>query len=122
MNATETNAVKAIRAVLRNYTGFSGRAARPEYWWFAAFTFTAGLALMIIDLVTGTGGLWTLFTLGTFLPSLAVTFRRLHDTGRAAWWLLIVLIPFLGPVVLVVRAATAGDPGPNKYGLAPVRT
>ena len=77
---------------------------------------------MIIDLVTGTGGLWTLFTLGTFLPSLAVTFRRLHDTGRAAWWLLIVLVPFLGPVILVVWAATAGDPGPNKYGLAPART
>ena len=122
MNATEANAVKAVRAVLRNYTGFSGRATRPEYWWFVAFTFTAGVALMIIDLVTGTGGLWTLFTLGTFLPSLAVTFRRLHDTGRAAWWLLIVLVPFLGPVILVVWAATAGDPGPNKYGLAPART
>ena len=67
-------------------------------------------------------GLWAVYgliMLGLLIPSLAVSIRRLHDTNRSGWWILIGLIPFLGALVLIVFYLLDGTPGPNKYGPDP---
>jgi len=64
-------------------------------------------------------GVFGLVMLGLLIPSIAVTFRRLHDTNRSAWWLLIGLVPFLGALVLLVFYFLDGTPGPNKFGPDP---
>lgn len=106
-------------AVLKNYVGFSGRARRQEYWMFALFSFVISIALSIVDNILGTSILGPIYSLAVLLPTLAVAFRRLHDTGRSAWWLLLGLIPLIGFIVLIVFAATEGEQGDNKYGPNP---
>jgi len=98
------------RAVLENYVNFTGRANRPEFWWFF-------LATTILNIVLRPFGLvGNLVNLAMLLPQLAVGARRLHDTGRSGWWLLLWLVPIVGWIVLIVWYASAGDGGPNKYG------
>src|SRR3954451_10674343 len=112
----------AVRAVLTQYAGFSGRARRSEYWWFALASFLASFAASIIDAVIGsdlgggTGVVNLLLSLALLIPSLAVGVRRLHDTGKSGWWLLLVLVPIVGIIVLIVFWATDGEPGVNEYG------
>ncbi|MER8185127.1 DUF805 domain-containing protein [Kitasatospora sp. NPDC094015] len=107
-------------AVVKNYVGFSGRARRQEFWMFALFNIIISVVLAIVDGIAGTSGLLGgLYSLAVLLPSLAVGFRRLHDTGRSAWWLLIGLVPVVGPIVLIVFAASEGQPGDNQYGPNP---
>lgn len=107
-------------AVLKNYVGFSGRARRKEYWMFTLFNFIAVLLLGVIDGIIGTGGiLGIIYTLAVLLPSIAVTIRRLHDTGRAGWWLLLILIPLIGAIVLLVFMVLDSKEGNNDYGVYP---
>ena len=89
------NPVEAISSVFRNYTNFSGRAPRSEFWWFTLFPFVSQIAFYFIPFVG-----W-LYALALLLPSLAVTARRLHDTGRSAWWMLLYLVSVLGFTVAV---------------------
>jgi uncharacterized membrane protein YhaH (DUF805 family) len=106
--------------VLKNYVGFSGRARRTEYWMFELFNIIAVVVLLILALaVHALLFLYVLYGLAVLLPGLAVTFRRLHDTGRSAWWILIGLVPFVGPIVLLVFTCLPGTPGPNQYGPDP---
>lgn len=124
--------------VLKQYVDFSGRARRTEYWMYALVTTVIVIVLGVIDgLVFGTGSyaalsgagsvgfsfslgtLSTIYTLAVFLPSLGVAVRRLHDTDRSGWWLLIGLLPFVGAIVLLVFFATAGNQGPNRHGADP---
>jgi uncharacterized membrane protein YhaH (DUF805 family) len=112
--------------VLRNYAVFSGRARRKEYWYFFLFNLIIIMILTSIDhgtwLFSQTyrmGLLSSIYSLVVFIPSLAVLVRRLHDTGRSAWWLLLALIPIIGSIVLLIFAALDSDPGPNEYGLNP---
>ena len=65
------------------------------------------------------GGIYLLVMLYLLIPSLAVGFRRLHDTDRSAWWLLIAFIPFLGAIALLVFNLMDGTPGPNRFGPDP---
>ena len=95
--------------VLKKYTVFSGRARRKEYWIFLLFNIAISIVLAIIDGATGTfseemglGLLGGVYALGVLLPSIAVSVRRLHDTDRSGWWLLIAVIPVLGAIVLLV--------------------
>ena len=107
---------------LKQYATFTGRASRKEYWYFVLFNILAAMALFIVGevIATGLGGsLYTLYLLGTFLPSFAVSVRRLHDIGKSGWWLLVSLIPLVGTVVLLVLLATASAPGANTYGPKP---
>jgi len=60
-----------------------------------------------------------IFALGALVPGLAVLWRRLHDTGRSGWWVLIGLVPLVGVIVLIVFLATDGTPGDNRYGPNP---
>jgi uncharacterized membrane protein YhaH (DUF805 family) len=112
--------------VIRKYAQFSGRARRKEYWFFALFNLLISLALAIVDNFTGTlnpetgyGLLSGIYSLAVLIPSLAVTFRRLHDTGRSAWWILIVLIPLIGAIVLLVFMVLDSQQGENEYGPSP---
>lgn len=106
-------------AVLKNYVGFSGRARRKEYWMFALFNVIITIVLIIVDAAINTSLLSILYSLAVLLPALAVGFRRLHDTGRSAWWLLIGLIPLIGAIVLIVFMASDSQPDTNKYGPNP---
>ncbi|KSB90735.1 hypothetical protein AS593_10305 [Caulobacter vibrioides] len=119
---------------LRKYAQFSGRARRSEYWLFTLFTFVVSLAITILRLiVAGPQSLENnsfdvlslvslAFSLAVLVPSLAVSFRRLHDTERSAWWILIGLIPLIGAIVLLVFYCMPGTTGPNKFGADPKQT
>jgi len=106
---------------LRKYAEFSGRARRTEYWMFVLFNVLASGALSVLEALAfnGPGVLSGLYSLAVLVPSLAVSVRRLHDTGRSGWWLLIALVPLLGVVVLLVFAVQDGQPGDNAYGPNP---
>ena len=109
----------AVRSVLTQYTGFSGRARRSEFWWYSLFAFVVYLVAGLIDAALNTTVLGIVVGLGLVLPSLAVTVRRLHDTGRTGWWILIGLIPLVGAIVLLVFECTDSEPDPNSYGPSP---
>jgi uncharacterized membrane protein YhaH (DUF805 family) len=112
--------------VLKNYATFEGRARRREYWFFALFYVLVFIVLLTVDGVTGTinkevglGLLSGVYILATIIPSFAVTVRRLHDTDRSGWWLLIGFIPVLGDFVLMVFACLDSQPGANRFGPNP---
>lgn len=106
--------------VLNNYTGFEGRARRKEYWMFVLFSFLASLVLSIVQAIIHLEQFLTgLYSLAVLLPSLAVMVRRLHDTGKSGWWILIGLIPFIGEIILLVFACLDSQEGDNKYGPNP---
>jgi uncharacterized membrane protein YhaH (DUF805 family) len=133
------NFTDAVSNVYRNYATFSGRARRPEYWWFVLFSIIAGIVIGIIESSLGfghgmmmhgggefgatyTGGpLTAIWSVVNFVPTLAVGVRRLHDTDRSGWWFLIGLIPLVGAIVLIVFLATKGSSGPNRFGEDPIR-
>ena len=104
---------------LKKYLDFSGRAQRMEYWMFTLINFLVMLALSIVDAVIGLGILAPLYALAAFIPSIAVGVRRLHDTGRSGWWLLIGLVPLIGIIVLIVFFVQDSQPGANEYGPNP---
>jgi uncharacterized membrane protein YhaH (DUF805 family) len=107
----------AIKSGFSNYVKFNGRASRSEFWWFILFISIIGIVMNIIDNAIGTGIVISLiWSLAVLLPVLGLYFRRLHDTDRSAWWLLIGFIPFIGSIVLIVFWAINGTPGDNKYG------
>ncbi|MFD9482025.1 MULTISPECIES: DUF805 domain-containing protein [Streptomyces] len=106
--------------VLKKYAVFSGRARRQEYWMFFLFNMAAAIILMILDGVLGTSPvLYSIYVLAVLLPNLGVTIRRLHDTGKSGWWILINLVPFVGFIWFIVLVATAGQQQPNQYGPDP---
>lgn len=112
--------------VLKKYAVFSGRARRQEYWYFFLFSLIISIVLAVVDGVTGSfsaeagvGLLGGIYALAVLIPGLAVSVRRLHDTGRSGWWLLIALIPVIGAIVLLVFMVLEGKPGTNQYGSNP---
>jgi uncharacterized membrane protein YhaH (DUF805 family) len=106
--------------VLKKYVTFSGRARRTEYWMFLLFSVIASIVLSVVDGVIGTAPvLGALYSLGVLLPSLAVSVRRLHDTDRSGWWLLLGLIPLVGPIALLVFFCFEGTREENRFGADP---
>ena len=108
--------------VLKQYADFSGRARRKEYWMFVLFNILIAVGIAIVEAVLlglTMGVLSMIYALAVLLPGLAVTVRRLHDTGRSGWWVLISLIPFIGVIVLLVFMATDGEQGTNQWGPNP---
>ena len=112
------------RVVLENYTNFTGRARRAEFWWYFLANLIITVVLNIIDAAIGSGsgfygGILTgIYGLAVLLPGLAVGIRRLHDTDKNGWWLLLVFIPIAGLIVLIVFWATDGTRGTNQYGVS----
>lgn len=122
------------KAVFENYTNFTGRARRSEYWYFNLFNFLIIVPLFVVFIAfTESGGgldyisiiaLVAIFIVGILLiiPSLAVTVRRLHDTGKSGWWYLIGVIPlvsYIGSIVLLVFYCMDSEPHTNKWGPNP---
>jgi len=120
----------AVRiCIQRKYVDFRGRARRSEYWYFILFTAVVGIVGGILDAIFGfrsgsyggTGPIQGVLQLALFLPTLAVGARRLHDTSRSGWWLLIGLVPFVGWIVLIIffvqDSHAANQYGPNPKGL-----
>lgn len=112
--------------VLRKYAVFGGRARRKEYWMFFLFNLIISFLLGVFDGVMGTfspeaglGLLGGLYSLAVLIPSIAVTIRRLHDTGRTGWWFLIIFIPLIGAIVLLVFMVLDSEQGSNAYGPNP---
>lgn len=116
---------QSVRSALSKYATFAGRARRSEFWWFYLFTVLVSVVTSIIDLALSTvvyevGIVGTLAGLALLLPSLAVTARRLHDTGRSGWWILLPAVPLVATVVLAVLtlSATAVTDGAEAATLA----
>jgi len=107
-----------IKVVRDNYANFNGRASRQEYWMFFLFNFIFAFALGFIEGLTGMFGysdesiLANIYSLAVAIPSIAVGVRRMHDTGKSGWFLLI-------PIYNLILAVTSGESGENKYGAVP---
>jgi uncharacterized membrane protein YhaH (DUF805 family) len=111
---------QAITSGFSNYVNFSDRAIRSQYWFWALFTTIGVLVTGGIDGVDGMTLAYPIFGLVTILPSLAVAVRRLHDLDRSGWWLLLVLIPLIGSIVLLIWFCTRGTDGSNRFGPDPL--
>jgi len=117
------------KVLFRNYANFKGRARRAEYWYFALFNFLIAIPFDIIGLfgkesdslgISGVGyGIYLLVVLGTFIPGLAVSVRRLHDINKSGWNYLLILIPLIGVIILLVWFFTDGNRFTNNYGEDP---
>lgn len=123
---------ESIRAFFSRYTDFQGRTPRSGYWWVVLFLVAVSFVMWAVDMVLfegiypqtlleqGFGPGSILFIAATFIPNLALGFRRLHDTGRSAWWILIGLVPIVGAIVLLVFYLLPSTPGSNQYGPNPL--
>ncbi|MCM3702821.1 DUF805 domain-containing protein [Paenibacillus macerans] len=108
--------------VLKNYVGFQGRARRKEFWMFALFNYIAVFVLVLVgSFIHSSVGmiLGYIYMLAVLLPSLAVGVRRLHDIGKSGWMILLGLIPFVGPIIILVFNCLDSEPGDNQYGPNP---
>jgi len=127
-----------ILAPLRRYADFSGRSRRTEFWSWLIFFWVMIFILMFLDATLGLGGsatsysnssgvgfnvnggwLTLLFALAALVPNLAVSVRRLHDTGKSGWTLLIGLVPLIGIIILIVFWVADSEPGDNAFGPNP---
>jgi len=105
---------------LKKYADFGGRARRSEYWMFILFNIIIFIALFAIEAAAGGPGiLAVLYNFGVFIPTLAVTTRRLHDTDRSGWYILITLVPLVGSLVLLFFMCQDSAPGANRFGANP---
>jgi uncharacterized membrane protein YhaH (DUF805 family) len=109
----------AIRSGFDHYAKFDGRASRPAFWWWVLFVVLVSIAANIIDLAIGAPVFSALAGLGLLLPNISVSIRRLHDTNRTGWWILIWLIPLIGLIVLLIFYLQQGDPEENRFGPPP---
>ena len=104
---------------LKQYADFNGRAHRTEFWMFVLIHFIILIVLAVVDSMITGGIIYALYALAVLLPYLAVAVRRLHDTGRSGWWLLIGLIPLIGTIILIVFWVADSQPGDNAFGPNP---
>lgn len=153
---TELSPIDWARRPIQKYADFSGRAPRAEYWWYFLGTIIAYIVVMIVESIVGLDGtvgpygpLSLILMLGLLVPGLAVTVRRLHDTNRSGWWILIAVVPYfivgvlagaaiaggsmaglagagflgliamVGAIVLLVFMVLPGTKGDNRYGADP---
>lgn len=116
------------KVLTEDYANFRGRARRSEYWYFALFTTLLAMVLAVASFVmfdASDGGSFIgflpfgLFYLAIIIPTLAVTVRRLHDTGRSGWFVLINFIPYIGGIIMIVLCCFDSQPGTNKWGPNP---
>lgn len=118
----------AVTSVLKdNYTNFKGRARRSEFWYFYLFDLIISAIFSVLSAILGNvpvvGTLITILSalvaLAILVPGLAVSFRRMHDIGKSAWWFLLGLIPLVGWIIVIVLLAKDSRPGENAYGPNP---
>ncbi len=114
-------------AVLKKYFEFNGRARRKEYWFFVLFNLLILIGLSVVEGIVGLAGslgpygpLTAIYMLAVLLPGLGVSVRRLHDSDKSGWFILIALIPFVGGLILLVLMVLPGTPGENRFGPDPL--
>ena len=106
--------------VLKKYAVFSGRARRKEYWMFVLFNIIFTVIAAIIDALIGSPYIiYALYCLAMIIPAIAVAARRLHDTDRSGWWILICLVPIVGAIILIIFLVLDSQPGENRFGANP---
>ncbi len=105
---------ESIKLCFQKYADFEGRAKRPEFWWF--FLFCVIVAILLESI--GSYVSWA-FSLATFLPSIAVGARRLHDTNKSGWFQLLWFVPVLGWIVMIYLLAQDGNKNDNPFGSPP---
>ncbi|MDQ1287710.1 MAG: hypothetical protein QG622_1275 [Actinomycetota bacterium] len=110
---------EAVSTCFSKYATFSGRARRSEFWYFTLFTWLLLAVGTIADTVVGTSFITGLVALPIFLPLLGVSVRRLHDTGRSGWFILLDLIPLIGGLILLVFYIQDTKPEGDTYGPSP---
>ncbi|MDZ7673042.1 MAG: DUF805 domain-containing protein [Halanaerobiales bacterium] len=100
--------------VLNEYDEFRGRVSRKKFWMFVLISTIISVLLVFINI-----GIFLVYSLLVLLPSLGVTARRLHDTNRSAWFLLLELVPIIGGIYILILCAEEGTTGENEYGKSP---
>ena len=100
---------------LQQYADFSSRTGRTGFWMFSLINFLIIIASLVVDSILGLGLVNLIYALAVFVPSIAISARRLHDTGRSGWWLLIAVVPLVGFIVLLVFLIQASHEE-NEYG------
>ncbi len=103
----------------KNYLGFHGRSRRKEFWMFVLFDTLIRIVLGLVEHRLQISFLSPIYSLVVFLPYVGVSMRRLHDTERSGWWLLLSLIPVIGTLVLLFFMVLEGTQGDNAYGPNP---
>ncbi|WP_327260349.1 DUF805 domain-containing protein [Streptomyces sp. NBC_01232] len=102
--------------VLKKYAVFSGRATRREYWMFTLIDTVFLIALILLDSYLGTTVPESVYALAVLLPTIGVSVRRLHDTGRSGWWIVVALVPLIGAFwllwVMTIPSSTDESYGP----------
>src|SRR5690606_3667872 len=101
------------------YAEFEGRARRSEFWYYALFNFIISIGLGMVDAFTGLGFLSSVYGLAVIIPGIAVGIRRLHDTGKSGWWLLVSFVPVVGWIILLVFFLQDSQLHDNQYGPSP---
>lgn len=107
-------------SVVKNSLEFSRRSGRSEYWWFIAVNVAIALCLQIVDFVIGIPVFSIVFMLAMLLPTVAVSIRRLHDSARSGWWMLIGFVPVLGAFAVFALMVIPGTESENRFGKQPV--
>jgi uncharacterized membrane protein YhaH (DUF805 family) len=121
---------QAVSTGFSKYATFSGRARRSEFWWWMLLLLIVSVVTNGLDLGLGLhitnngssaqiGWVSTIVGLVLLLPTLAVTFRRLHDTSRSGWWWVLSLICCIGVILLWIFCLSDSEPGVNQYGPNP---
>lgn len=115
--------------VLKHYADFGGRARRKEYWYFILINYLVNIGIVLVSVLLGGMSqnpsmtlavvILTLYNLVVFIPATAVGVRRLRDTNRSGWWLLISAIPLVGAIILIIFFVDDSQPGSNEYGTNP---
>jgi uncharacterized membrane protein YhaH (DUF805 family) len=120
------NFADAVKSGFQNYVTFSSRAARSQYWYWALFCILVGIGSVVIDAALFSRSyirpVNAIAELVLFLPTLAVSIRRLHDLDRSGWWFLLIFIPLIGGIWLLVWFCMRGTVGPNRFGPDPLGT
>jgi uncharacterized membrane protein YhaH (DUF805 family) len=118
-NVVKTNVEQAVRISLSKFADFSGRASRSEYWYLVLPLVVISIVLNLVDsLIFEMSILSLIFGLATLVPTVSAGVRRLHDTNRSGWWMLIALVPVVG-LVLIYFLCQPGTPGQNQFGSEP---
>lgn len=121
------NFIGAVRSCFRNYATFSGRANRPEFWYFYLFSVLVQILFLVVFVVLAYNDapdsvgvpfmiLWLVWLLVMILPTLAVTVRRLHDTGRSGANVFLGFIPIVGPILMIIFLVAESDINSNRFG------
>ena len=111
-----------LKVLKEHYLDFNSRARRTEFWMFTLINILISSGLSLLDLAAGTTFftlISSIYSLLVFIPSIAVSVRRLHDIGKSGWYYLLVLLPIIGWIWLIILFATEGENKPNKWGENP---